>query len=73
MKILSRSELKQIRGGDGSGGGLNCCAHTAGWGQYQCQYSSSSEAESAASTAAQQCGCHVYYCCDCASSSGYPG
>lgn len=72
MKILTRDELKRVKGGDDSGSN-GCCAHTAGWGQYQCGYSSSSEAEAAASDAAQQCGCHVYYCCSCAGSSGYPG
>lgn len=62
--------MKNVMGGEIA---QNCCAHISGWGQSQCVYSSSSEAEAAASDGAQQCGCHVYYCCDCASSPGYPG
>lgn len=69
---LSRTEMKKIMAGSGSGS-QGCCAHTPGWGQYQCGYSSSSEAESAASAAAQECDCQIFYCCDCSDSPGYLG
>ena len=70
MQKLSKDEMKKVMGGVAA---QNCCSHTSGWGQSQCGYSSSSEAEASASDAAQQCGCHVYYCCDCTNSPGYPG
>lgn len=35
--ILTRDQMKQIKGGSGGG----CCAHTAGWTRYQCKFHSS--------------------------------
>ena len=46
-EVLTRSQLKQIMGGDGGSGdgckpsgwsnGSNCCWHGAGWGSYDCE------------------------------------
>ena len=41
-EVLTRSQLKQILGGDGSSGGSGspfpggCCVHTSSWNGYQC-------------------------------------
>ncbi|MCG2612722.1 hypothetical protein LZZ85_00460 [Terrimonas sp. NA20] len=69
-KSLTKSEQKMIGGGVEA---ANCCAHTANWTTYQCGYSSASEAQNAATTFVLEGGGRAWYCCNCASSPGYPG
>lgn len=70
MKKLTKNEMKNVMGGVAHTG---CCAHTGGWGDYQCGYSTGGEARQAASDYAIANGVQTFYCCDCASSPGYPG
>jgi len=57
--VLSRAEMKQIMAGSGG-----CCAHKAGWTDYQCGYSSVGEAQAAADYYASNNGVQAFYCCD---------
>ena len=70
-RSLTKSEQKMIGGGLNAPA-ANCCAHTANWTQYQCGYSSASEAQAAATTFVLQGGGRAWYCCSCAGSPGYP-
>ncbi len=67
-EVLTREQLKKINGGTSG-----CCAHTGGWNNYQCGYSSGSEAQQAASNYTIQNGVQTFYCCNCGTSPGYPG
>jgi hypothetical protein len=56
---LNKNEMKMVMGGvaeeesiEGAGGGMNCCAHTAGWTSFRCGYGSAEEAQAAVSAAA---------------------
>ena len=62
---LNKNEMKMIVGGvaESEEAGMNCCAHTEGWGSYRCGYSSADEAQAAASQAAVESGQRTFYCC----------
>jgi hypothetical protein len=62
---LSRAEMKNVLGGVAAPPtGGDCCAHNASWSQSNCGYPSASQAEAAATSAAEQDPSqHWYWCC----------